>query len=133
MDIKALGKLSPLNEFDRAIVVESINTSTGTKAPVTTGTVTGFLATSFDPEATTAHASLSVSGVYIGGQLKVTGETATYAAGTWLFHIDASVLTVALLDGLFLTTTPYFHVSKVDSNRLVFSLDYCRTATGTLG
>lgn len=130
MALPDLGILAPDNEFDRSIVLEEINTSTGVRTPITTGTITGFLSTGYDSTATAAHASLSVSGVYIGGQLKVTGGTATYDAGTWLFHIDASVLTKTLLDTYFATATPYFIVTKSSSLRKVGQLTYLTYSAG---
>jgi hypothetical protein len=130
MTIPDLGELTPLNDLDLTIVLEDINTSTGTRTPITTGTVTGFLATSSAPDATTADATLSVSGVYIGGQTKITGQSATYDAGTWLFHLDASALTIALLDEKFAAATPYFIVSKSNAVRKVGQLSYSRYSAG---
>jgi hypothetical protein len=127
-----LGELTPLNDLDITIKLEDINTSTGTRTPITTGTVTGFISTSALINATTADAALSVSGVYVGGNPKVSGETGNYDAGTWLFHLDASALTYSLLNGLFASAVPYFHVSK--SNAVLRSglLTYSSTAAGSV-
>jgi len=126
-----LGVLAPLNDLDITIVLEDINTSTGTRTPITTGTVTGFLATSSAPDATAADATLSVSGVYVGGQTKVSGKSGNYDAGTWLFHLDASALTISLLDTNFLTATPYFIVSKSNAVRKVGRFTYSRYSVGS--
>lgn len=132
-----LGELSPDNDLDITIVLEDINTSTGTRTPITTGSTTGFVATTYAPSAVTAAASLSVSGVYIGGQTKVTGQSGTYDAGTWLFHVDASAaaMTATALDALFADptapATPYFIVTRSNAIRKVGQLTYVRHSAGT--
>lgn len=125
-----LGELTPLNDLDITIVLEDINTSTGTKTPITTGTVTGFLATSSAPDATTADATLSVTGTHVGGNPKLSGVTGNYDSGTWLFHLDASVLTIALLNTLFAQSTPYFIATKTNAVRKVGKLTYDPVSAG---
>lgn len=129
-----LGELSPLNDLDITILLEDINTTTGTRTAITSGTVTGFISTSPNPDATAADATLSVSGVHVGGNDQYTGGP-DYDSGTWLFHLDASALTIALLDSLFngtTTPTPYFIVSKSNAVRKVGRLTYVRSSTGSI-
>jgi hypothetical protein len=121
----ATNPLSPLNDFNRTVLLEVVDGVTGVITPVTTGTVTGFLATSNLPTAGSADASLSVSGVYIGG-------ANGYEAGTWLFAIDAAVLTPALLDTHFASATPYFIVGRVSGVRRYEKLAYKPALAATL-
>lgn len=111
--------LSPLNDFDRTVLIEEVNSS-GVVVPVTDtsgGAIVGFLATSKDPTASAADPTLSVNGVYIGG-------ANGYDAGTWLFQIDASVLTPSLLDSKFGSVTPYFLVQRTNGKRRYEKLKY---------
>lgn len=112
-----MNQLNPLNDFVRVVNLKRINSSTGAEEPITTGSPTGFLATSKEPDATTAHASLSANGVYIGA-------TAGYEAGDWMFQLDAAVLTKALLETYFLTGVPYFIVNLASDVRVYEQLDY---------
>lgn len=96
--------------------------STGTKAPITTGSVTGFLATSKGPSATAADASLQASLTYVGGNSD--GEGGTYAAGTWLFQLDAAALTPNLLSTHFAGARPYLIVERTNDLRVAIPLTY---------
>lgn len=127
-----LGILSPDNDLDVWFVLEDINTSTGTRTPITTGTVTGKLVTSPTSD-TEAHADFSVSGFYVGGNPKVSGQNGNWPAGTWMFHIDASVLTSAQLTAYFQSATPYFVARKSNAVRKVGVLTYQPYSTGTAG
>ena len=109
--------LAPLNDFVWTAKVVLRSTSTGAEEAVTTGTVTGFLATSPGSGATTADANWSVSGVYVGG-------ANDFDAGTWMFQIDAALLTAALLAAHFATATPYFIVTRTNGVRQVYKLRY---------
>lgn len=111
--------LSPLNDFDRTVLIEEVNTS-GVVVPVVDisgGAIIGFLAAGKEPTAATVTAAFSVSGVYIGG-------ANGYDAGTWLFQIDASALTAALLDQYFASATPYFIVQRTNGKRRYEKLKY---------
>lgn len=121
----ATNPLAPLNDFVRTVLIEEVDAVTGVITPATTGSVTGFLATSNDPTATTAHANFSVAGVYIGG-------ANGFAAGTWLFAIDAAALTAALLDQYFATAVPYFIVSRVGAIRRYEKLAYKPALAATI-
>lgn len=121
----AANPLYPLNDFLRTLLLETVHPTTGVTTPVTTGTVTGFLATSNSPTATAADASLSVSGVYIGG-------ANDFDAGTWLFEIDAANLTAALLATHFTTATPYFIVKMDGAIRVFEKLKYVAARPATL-
>lgn len=111
--------LSPLNDFDRTVLIEEVNAS-GVVVPVVDtsgGAIVGFLSTGKEPTAVAAHASLSVAGTYIGG-------ANGYDAGTWLFQIDASALTAALIDTNFATNVPYFIVQRSNGKRRYEKLKY---------
>lgn len=116
--------LSPLNDLVFTLLIEDVNTGTGVITPVTTGTVTGFLATDNAPTATTADPSLSISGVYIGG-------ANGFAAGTWLFNFDATILTAALLNTLFNSATPYLIISRSGAARRYVTLTYTPSLAAT--
>lgn len=121
----ALRPLSPLNDFLRQVLLEIVDPTTGVVTAVTTGTVTGFLATSKLPTATAYDPTWSVSGVYIGG-------ANGFTAGTWQFEIDAAVLTTALCDAAFTTGTPYFIVSRVNAVRVYEQLRYLQSAPAVI-
>lgn len=111
--------LSPLNDFDRTVLIEEVNSS-GVVVPVTSiagGAIVGFLAAGKEPSAIAADASWNVNGVYIGG-------ANGFDAGVWLFQIDASALTAALLDSEFATAVPYFIVQRTNGKRRYEKLKY---------
>lgn len=87
--------LFPLNDFAFKIALKEIDSLTGVKRPLTTGTVTGFLSTGSDYSATAADATLVCTLVHLGG-------------GSWLVFMDASILIGSLLNGLFASTPPNF-------------------------
>jgi hypothetical protein len=84
----------PLNDFALKAKLKDIDPATGVVAPLLTGTVTAFLATSNLPTATAADPTLSVTAANLG-------------AGAWLVFFDATVLLPSLLDSLFAATPPY--------------------------
>lgn len=120
--------ISPLNTV--AFYVEGIvefNATTGVEDAITTGTVTGFLATSDAADATTADATLSVSGVHVGGQTKPASVgSGTWGNGTWMFRFLGSALTLSLLDTHFLTATPHLIVTRTGTIRAKVRLTYNR-------
>jgi hypothetical protein len=124
----ASNPFSPLNDFTRHVLLEQVNGSTGATEAVTTGTVTGFIATSNTVDATTADASWSVAGTYIGG-------ANGFVDGTWQFAIDAAVITLAkcttagFVAG---TATPYFIVQKDSAFRVVEKLKYTAVRNATV-
>jgi hypothetical protein len=115
--------LAPLNDFVWTAKVVLRSATTGAEEAVTTGTVTGFLATTNTSSATTAEATWSVSGVYIGG-------ANGFDAGTWMFQLDAAVLTAALLATHFTTATPYFIVTRTNGVRQWYRLRYQENLEG---
>lgn len=123
-------KLAPLTDLN--IVVGPLKSvpSTGTKAAITTGTVTGFLATSKSSSATAADAALQATLTYVGGNSD--GEGGTYEAGMWLFQLDASVLTANLLSTNFAATTPYLIVTRSNDLRWAFPLVYRDSLVGSV-
>lgn len=104
-------ELYPLNDFIAQVTLKDVD-ATGAEIPVTTGTVTAFLATSNGPTATAADPTLSVSAVYTG------------AGGVWLITIDAAVLTASLLALHFATVTPYLIVQKTGAVRVYAKCKY---------
>lgn len=129
-DYVNIGELSPLNDFDRTIQLEQIDSVTGTRTPLTTGDVTAFLATSPAPDAAAADGTLSVAAVHVGGNPKVAAGGETYKPGTWLVHIDASALTVLLCTAQFANATPYLIVSVAGGVRKVGQLTYAAGSSG---
>lgn len=116
--------LVPLNDFACTVLVEDVDPATGLIGPVTSGTVTGFIAADNSPTATEADASLTMSGTYIGG-------ANSFAAGTWLFNFDAAILTPTLLNSLFSTATPYFIVQRASGVRRYVALTYVPSLAAT--
>jgi hypothetical protein len=116
--------LYPLNTLWRLVTIETVNASDGSTEGATTGTVTAFLAVSNEPDVTTADATLSVAATHVGVADPAAGQ---WPLGTWLITIPASVLTVALLDQLFTTVTPYLIVERTGSDRVYEKLHYHRS------
>lgn len=110
-------EIIPLNDLEVKVGPLKNIPSTGTPTAITTGTVTGFLATSKAADATAADAALSATLTHIGGNDD--GNGGTYDQGTWLFLLNAAVLTKALLETHFLTNTPWFIVQRSDDVRVV--------------
>lgn len=110
--------ISPLNDFVATMILENVASDTGVVTAISSGTITGFLATSDSPDATAADANWSVSGTYIGG-------ANDYEAGTWMWQIDAAVLTYALMEAAFGSSKKaYFIVQKTNDKRVVKKLRY---------
>lgn len=80
-----------LNDYTVHVPIHYNHATTGTKTPLTAGTVTGFLATTRSKTATAAHAALSASLVHVGGNPKSTGSNVTFDSGTWQFTLDAQL------------------------------------------
>src|SRR5690348_629197 len=99
--------LSPLNDFAVKAKLKQIDPATGDVGPLTTGTVTAFLATSNSATATAADPSLSVDADHLGD-------------GVWLVSFDGAVLTPELLDPLFGATLPYLIIEQ-DGNVRVYA------------
>lgn len=117
--------LNPLNKFFRTVVIEDVDDTTGATIPVVSGTLTAFLATSNEPDATAADATLSVTGTHVG--VDVPDDTHPFPLGTWLVEIGGNTLTVSLLDSLFTNATPYLIVIYSDLDRVYEKLTYQRT------
>jgi hypothetical protein len=116
--------LVPLNDFTVHVPIHYNHATTGTKTPLTTGTVTGFISTSKTSSATAADATLEASLVYVGGNPIETGSSVNHAAGTWQFQLDAAVLTLALLEQHFANATPYLIVKSDNNIRRWKALNY---------
>jgi hypothetical protein len=115
--------LVPLNDLNVSVRGFKTVPSTGTKAAITTGTVTGFLATTPASDATAADPTLEASLSYIGTNSD--GESGTYPAGTWLFQLDAAALTKSLLETHFAPLGKAYLIIKRDNAvRGVVVLDY---------
>lgn len=118
--------LSPLNDFVIRAFIERVDPVTGVVSPLVSGSLTGFLATSADPTATTADPTWSVAGVYIGG-------ANNFPDGTWQFEIDGTVLTVAACNAAFLTLQKaYFIVVKTGSIRKACTVTYKPISVATV-
>ena len=102
--------LNPLNDLNLKVHLDEID-ATGALVPVTSGTVTAFLATSKDSTAVAADPSLSVAAVYL-------------SAGDWLVTFDAAILTSALLAAKFASATPYCVVAAPGRVRVYIPLVY---------
>lgn len=113
-----LATLYPLNDFCVIVRLQKINQSTGERTPLTSGTVTAFLATSEAPTATPAHATLEMTPVHIEN-------------GKWLVFFDASVLTAALLASLFSGTPPFLIVQETYGTRTFARLAYSASKEGS--
>lgn len=107
-------EFSPLNPFGVYARIYTLNLSTGEAEEITTGSVTGFLATSDDPEAAAADGTLSMTASYVAGK-------------GWLVAFAASVMTVELLDALFLYHPAWLIVQKSNGARVALELKYTRS------
>lgn len=110
-------KLYPLNDFATFVKLKDISPTTGVVTPLTTGTVTAFLATSFGPTAVAADATLQTTAVHVGN-------------GKWLVFLDAAVLTAALLNSKFASTPPYLIVQYAGGLRVYYVGAYVPSRKG---
>jgi len=123
--------LAPDNDLLRTFYLEDVDPTTFAKTPVTTGTVTAFLAQTKDGDA--ADPSLSVSASHVGVASPSADE---YPEGTWGIEIDATVLTSALLEPLFgaaNSNKAYLVVQKAGAVRRYEQLTYATAIAATLG
>jgi hypothetical protein len=108
------------NDFIPAVTILDVDNA-GAEVPVTTGTVTAFLATSNSPTATAADPSLSVSATYTG------------ADGVWLAKFDKTVMLSTLLDAKFPAgVTPYLIVENTTGVRAFVKCRYKASRPATL-
>lgn len=110
--------LWPLNDFTVKAKLKTI--VNGVAVPLTSGTVTAFLATSSGPAATAADAALTMSPAHLGN-------------GEWLITFDAAVLTTALLDPLFAATPPFLIVQKPGDVRAYAPVVYATARPAMIG
>lgn len=104
--------LNPLNDQVWTVPLTETNTTTSATTPLTTGTVTAFLATAKD-STTAADATLNCTVNYSG------------AGGIWTISLDASVLVKSLLDTLFgVTGKAYLIVIVQNAIWVRLELDY---------
>lgn len=113
--------LYPSNDLAVTVTLEDIDSITGVKSPLTTGTVTAFIASSNSPTATAADPSLSVSAVHTNNP-----------AGKWLVFFDATVLAPGLLDTLFSAAVPYLIVEQSGGVRAYVEMEYVASRPGTV-
>jgi hypothetical protein len=116
--------LYPLNDFAVRVTLKDIDTTPGSPTfgksiPLTSGSVTAFLATSNAPTAAAADPSLTMSPTHI-------------ANGVWLVSFDAAVLTAALLATLFAATLPFLIVQKPSGVRVYYDVVYQASRQGTI-
>lgn len=111
--------VSPLNDFSIIVNVQMRDDTTAALAPVTTGTMTGFIAASNAADATAYDAGWSVAGRYVGA------SGGDLVAGDWYFAIDAAALTVALCRAAFgAGAVPYFIAQKTNGFRRYVKCKY---------
>lgn len=103
--------LYPLNDLGFFAKLKDIHPTTGVVTPLTTGTVTCFLSVGKTSTSTAADPSLSVTAAHI-------------ADGKWLIFFDATILTYALLNGLFASTPPYLIIQYPSGFRVYVPLTY---------
>lgn len=116
--MSVLATLYPLNDFCVIVRLQKISPTTGERAPLESGTVTAFLATSSAPDAAPAHATLEMTPVHLGN-------------GKWLVFFDAAVLTAALLAAQFGSATPYLIVQETYGIRTFATLAYSASREGS--
>lgn len=112
--------LFALNDFIVKTALRVVNSATGVETPLTTGTVTAFLATTYGPTAAAADPSLSVSATHTGN-------------GVWLICFAGSVLTPTLLDPLFGASTPYLIVQQPGGIRVYAPVTYVPARPALVG
>jgi hypothetical protein len=113
--------LYALNDFAKLVKAKVIDPDTGAVTDETEATVTAFLATSDAPDAIEADASL-----------KVTPCPFVAAKKGFLVFFDRTILTAALLDGLFATTPPVLIIDDGAGWRVAFYGEYLPTRPGTV-
>jgi hypothetical protein len=104
--------LYPLNDLALSVTLKEVSATTGAVTVLTTGTVTGFLATSSGPTATAADPSLVATCNY------------SSALGKWVVTIDAAILTASLLNTHFAAATPYLILQSASNFRTYITLTY---------
>jgi hypothetical protein len=104
--------LYPLNDLALAVTLKTVDASTGDVSVLTTGTVTGFLATTNTPSATAADPTLVATCNYSTSRSK------------WIVTIDAAILTVSLLNTHFAAATPYLILQSANNFRGYVTLTY---------
>lgn len=110
--------LYPLNDLVLEVKLTKVNTTTGAVEPLTTGTVSAFLATS--PTATSGiDASLVGTCTHIG-------------SGRWIIEFDAAILTAALLATHFASNTPYCIISVLNGTKTYVQLVYATSRAATI-
>ena len=115
----SIPSLYPLNDLAFLVTLKIADPVTGAMAPLETGTVTAFLATSDAPDAVAADGTLVATVVYTGRH------------GKWLVSFDAAILTVALLASKFTAATPYCIVQAPSAVRFAIELAYDTTRSVT--
>jgi hypothetical protein len=103
--------LAPLNDFVLQATLKEVDATTGQYVPVTSGSVTAFLATSNASDAAAADPSLVATAVHVKN-------------GRWLITFDAATLTKQLLSTLFASATPYCIITRSGGFRRYVQLAY---------
>jgi hypothetical protein len=123
-------QISPKNDINIVVGPLMSVSSLGAKAPITSGTVTGFFATSKATSAIAADPSLQANLSYIGAQSD--GEGGTYDEGSWLFQLNASDAVAALLATYFSNARPFLIVTRTDDLRVVIPCEYVESLIATV-
>lgn len=113
--------LYPLNDLVLKAKLKEVVDGSLTATPLTTGTVTAFLATSNSPTAVAADAAL-------------TGDCEHVAGGAWRVAFDAADLDPALLDSLFgaTPTACYCIIQQPGGIRTYVPLTYAASRPATV-
>lgn len=111
--------LYPLNDLVLEVKLTKVNTTTGATEPLTTGTVTAFIANANTPTATAADPTLTGTCTHVG-------------SGRWIIEFDAAILTAALLASLFASATPYCIVQVTNGTRTYIELVYAASRAATI-
>lgn len=108
--------LTPLRDLTLEVAPKHTNPTTGAREPITSGTLTAFLATSNAPSATQVG-SLTTEGVHVG-------------SGRWIVSFNAAMLTEVALSSL--TSTPFCILQMTDEFRDYVTLTYRASAPATI-
>lgn len=113
--------LWPLNDLALELTINTVSPTTGATTVLTSGTVTGFLATTASPTATAADPSLQATVNFSATKRK------------WIVTMDAALLTASLLATHFAATgTAYLILQSANNVRGYLPLTYSASREITL-
>lgn len=127
------------NDFDYTVPLEDVNQTTAHHEPVTAGAVAAWIVVAGNKEAaealdTPADPGLVATCTHVGVDPVVDAQD--QPLGTWLIHLDRTVLTRAIVDPLFptgsTTAKPYLIVDDPAGARVVVELKYVPVRLATV-